>query len=369
MLSTHRKGRLSMKNYRNVSFNRIKDFGIYAEQKLKSGHIIVEIWLNEEKNEIKKLISYANDKNGQAKVWRRTDSEEMKRSSVIVEEMIPAYQFEHPDTLHSRWYPEIESDRQTILDFKLLKDNFSRKLNLFQDDNQCLCLENKDNEKMYCQYYVSAKQGDFRNWGGPLERVFIKEWMSAYGSEKFTSRNRDLVQDNYLKSGETFPDEDTASVRTNIFQHAPEAMVLGQETFLLKNKMFRVHNFYEYESLVLAQDASLIYSKMMYKGKYYLVGQYRLMGACMDDYLEKDYWRPCTNWGSRILKMEQPSESHSTRSRKRSREAFEKDTVETCCWIVLGVYDEAAEIPFDMDYLLSDPVCDRLLNDIVGEIG
>ena len=145
---------------------------------------------------------------------------------------------------------------------------------------------------------------------------------------------------------------------------------MARKHFCLKNKMFRVHNFYEYESLVLAQDASLIYSKMMYKGKYYLVGQYRLMGACMDECLEKDYWRPCTNLGSRILKMEQPSEADDKmRRKKRSREAFADDTVETCCWIVLGVYDEEAEIPFDMDYLLSDPVCDRLLNDIVGEVG
>ena len=139
---------------------------------------------------------------------------------------------------------------------------------------------------------------------------------------------------------------------------------------MLKNKMFRVHNFYHYESLVWAQDASLIYRKMLYKGKYYLIGQYRLMGACMDECLEKDYWRPCTNLGSRILKMEQPSEADDKmRSKKRSREAFADDTVETCSWIVLRVSDEEAEIPFDMEYLLSDPVCDKLLHDIVGEVG
>ena len=58
-----------------------------------------------------------------------------------------------------------------------------------------------------------------------------------------------------------------------------------------------------------------------------------------------------------------------TRSKKRSREAFAVDTVETCSWIVLRVSDEEAEIPFDMEYLLSDPVCDKLLHDIVGEVG
>ena len=42
-----------MKNYRSVSLNRIKDFETYAEKKLKAGHIIIEIRLNEERNEIR----------------------------------------------------------------------------------------------------------------------------------------------------------------------------------------------------------------------------------------------------------------------------------------------------------------------------
>ena len=306
-----------MKNYRSVSLNRIKDFETYAEKKLKAGHIIIEIRLNEERNEIRKIVSYAQDKNGQTWIWQKTDSEEMKRKA-----------------------------------------------------DPCLRLENPDNEKMYCQYYVSVKQGDFKNWGGPSESVFIREWMSAYGLEKSTSWNRDFVQEAHLKAGETFSGEDITSVETSLLHNDSDSKVLAQETFLLKNKMFRVHNFYQYESLVWAQDASLIYRKMLYKGKYYLIGQYRLMGACMDECLEKDYWRPCTNLGSRILKMEQPSEADDKmRSKKRSREAFADDTVETCSWIALRVSDEEAEIPFDMEYLLSDPVCDKLLHDIVGEVG
>lgn len=306
-----------MKNYRSVSLNRIKDFETYAEKKLKAGHIIIEIRLNEERNEIRKIVSYAQDKNGQTWIWQKTDSEEMKRKA-----------------------------------------------------DPCFCLENPDNEKMYCQYYVSVKQGDFKNWGGPSESVFIREWMSAYGLEKSTSWNRDFVQEAHLKAGETFSGEDITSVETSLLHNDSDSKVLAQETFLLKNKMFRVHNFYQYESLVWAQDASLIYRKMLYKGKYYLIGQYRLMGACMDECLEKDYWRPCTNLGSRILKMEQPSEADDKmRSKKRSREAFAGDTVETCSWIALRVSDEEAEIPFDMEYLLSDPVCDKLLHDIVGEVG
>lgn len=306
-----------MKNYRIVSLNRIKDFETYAEEKLKAGHIIIEIRLNEERNEIRKIVSYAQDKNGQTWIWQKTDSEELKRSG-----------------------------------------------------DPCFCLENPDNEKMYCQYYVSVKQGDFKNWGGPSESVFIREWMSAYGLEKSTSWKQDFVQEAHLKAGETFSGEDITSVETSLLHNDSDAKVLEQETFLLKNKMFRVHNFYNYESLVWAQDASLIYRKMLYKGKYYLIGQYRLMGACMDECLEKDYWRPCTNLGSRILKMEKPSEADDkTRSKKRSREAFAGDTVETCSWIALRVSDEEAEIPFDMEYLLSDPVCDKLLHDIVGEVG
>ena len=110
-----------MKNYRSVSLNRIKDFETYAEKKLKAGHIIIEIRLNEERNEIRKIVSYAQDKNGQTWIWQKTDSEEMKRKA-----------------------------------------------------DPCLRLENPDNEKMYCQYYVSVKQGDFKNW---------EDHRKAYSSE------------------------------------------------------------------------------------------------------------------------------------------------------------------------------------------
>ena len=58
------------------------------------------------------------------------------------------------------------------------------------------------------RYYVSVKQGDFKNWGGPSESVFIREWMSAYGLEKSTSWNRDFVQEAHLKASETFSGED-----------------------------------------------------------------------------------------------------------------------------------------------------------------
>ena len=80
-----------MKNYRSVSLNRIKDFETYAEKKLKAGHIIIDIRLNEERNEIRKIVSYAQDKNGQTWIWQKTDSEEMKRKAD------PCFCLENPD--------------------------------------------------------------------------------------------------------------------------------------------------------------------------------------------------------------------------------------------------------------------------------
>ena len=162
-----------MKNYRSVSLNRIKDFETYAEKKLKAGHIIIEIRLNEERNEIRKIVSYAQDKNGQTWIWQKTDLEEMKRKA-----------------------------------------------------DPCFCLENPDNEKIYCQYYVSVKQGDFKNWGGPSESVFIREWISAYGLEKSTSWNRDFVQEAHLKASETFSGEDITSVETSLLHNDSDSKVL-----------------------------------------------------------------------------------------------------------------------------------------------
>lgn len=176
------------------------------------------------------------------------------------------------------------------------------------------------------------------------------------------------------KAGELVSDDYTTSEKNNIFQCDSEAKILGQETFLLNDTMFKLHNFYDYASIIWAKEAGLIYRKIMYKGQYYLVGQYRLNGVCIEENAGKDYWRYCTNCGNKILKRMQPSEAYlrtltKSRRKKCSREIFVNDSIETCCWIVLGCYDKESDIPFDMKDLLSTQVTDWLMCDIVGEAG
>ena len=46
-----------MKNYKQIPFSRIKNIESYVEKKLKAGHIIIQILVNEDKKEIDELIS------------------------------------------------------------------------------------------------------------------------------------------------------------------------------------------------------------------------------------------------------------------------------------------------------------------------
>lgn len=45
-----------MKNYKKIPFNRIKDIESYVGKKLKAGHIIIRIAVNEDKKEISELV-------------------------------------------------------------------------------------------------------------------------------------------------------------------------------------------------------------------------------------------------------------------------------------------------------------------------
>ena len=46
--------------YKKIPFNRIKNMEKYVTEKLKKGHAIIQILVNEDRNSIDELISYAN---------------------------------------------------------------------------------------------------------------------------------------------------------------------------------------------------------------------------------------------------------------------------------------------------------------------
>ena len=101
-----------MKNYMKIPFNRIKDIESYVEKKLKAGHIIIRILVNEDHKEIDDLISYANDKECQSYYRSLTDSDEQLKTCVISEyvELYYAYKGKNRDS--GTCDIDIQADRQ-----------------------------------------------------------------------------------------------------------------------------------------------------------------------------------------------------------------------------------------------------------------
>lgn len=82
-----------MKNYEKIPFTEIDNIESYVEEKLRDGHVIIQIRVNETNKEIDELISYANDKECRSYYQSLTDSNEQLKTSVISEMLEPYYAF------------------------------------------------------------------------------------------------------------------------------------------------------------------------------------------------------------------------------------------------------------------------------------
>lgn len=179
-----------------------------------------------------------------------------------------------------------------------------------------------------------------------------------------------MSKEGYLVSDYYVTTEDN-----NIFQQDSAANVLEEADYLLQDRKFRLHNLYECESIMYAKEAWIKFRKIRFKDKYYWVGKYKLSGACIAEELDGKYWTNCHNWGNKILNIV----NHSDILRKDfagkrrtdcSKSIFEKDTVETYCWVPIAISEGGEyDFPFNEEYLLSDEILDRLMRDILGEAG
>lgn len=168
-----------MKNYEKIPFNQISNIESYVEEKLKAGHIIIQILVNDDSKEIFNLVSYANDKECQSSYRNIADSEEQLKTSVIAEDLDPYYAFkdgEKEQDVHTANI-DIETDCQYIVDFQsVIKDFVSIEKKYcngegFQDDGVT----------MHYAFYISTDKGDIANFGGSMELDFIEEWMTEHG--------------------------------------------------------------------------------------------------------------------------------------------------------------------------------------------
>lgn len=167
-----------MKDYEKIPFGEIDNIESYIEEKLKSGHIIIQILVNETHRQIDELISYANDKECQSYYVSLTDSDEQLKTSVIEERLEPYYAFK--DTEKSGNIEtgniDIETDSQNVIDFSTFIEEFKSMEKYYDGENT----KWNDGNSHY-EFYISIDKGDIENFGGCLETEFITEWMSERG--------------------------------------------------------------------------------------------------------------------------------------------------------------------------------------------
>lgn len=168
-----------MKNYKKIPFSRIKNIESYVERKLKAGHIIIQILVNEDKKEIDELISYANDKKCESYYRSLTDSDEQLQTCVISECMEPYYAFKDEKRKAGTCDIDIDADLQDVIDFYEFKKDIKAMEKYYSGES----FQWKDYDDSSCHYefYISLEKGDIANFGGCLEIDFVTEWMEEQG--------------------------------------------------------------------------------------------------------------------------------------------------------------------------------------------
>lgn len=181
-----------MKYYEKIPFSEINNIESYVEEKLRDGHVIIQILVNEDKKEIDELISYANDKDCKSYYRCLTDSDEQLRSSVISEYMQLYYAFKDEKRDSSTCDIDIGGDRQDVIDFHTFKKDFKDMEKYYS--GKSFHYENYDGKTHY-EFYVSTGNADvceecnIGNIGGYLEVEFATEWMAEQGYYQKSKRS------------------------------------------------------------------------------------------------------------------------------------------------------------------------------------
>lgn len=168
-----------MRNYEKIPFNQISNIESYVEEKLKAGHIIIQIAVNEDKKEISELVSYANDKECVSFFRNLAGIGEEELPKRVIEEVLePYYAFKDANKEHDIHTADIdiETDCQYITNFRRFKETIKEMEKYFNGD--CFHV---DSETMHYEFYISNGKGDIANFGGSMELDFITEWMTEHG--------------------------------------------------------------------------------------------------------------------------------------------------------------------------------------------
>lgn len=155
-----------MKNYKKVQVKQIKDMGKYVTQKIRQGYVIIDVSLNDAKNEIVDVTSYANDRNCASYYYRYlAGSDDYLKANIMIEQLEPILELGEEEP-----YTDIYWDDQNFTTF---------------DDLESLFKDWKKDSVGECSYhyhsdlYISKVPADLSDFGGPLELAFIDECVTV----------------------------------------------------------------------------------------------------------------------------------------------------------------------------------------------
>lgn len=167
-----------MKNYTKIPFTRIPNIESYVEQKLKEGHCIIQIIVNENCQEIEELVSWANDSGLESFYRGFADSDEQLMCNVIVEHLTPYYAFKDKSNDGSTANIDIDNDNQDIISFDSFKSTFTTMEKEYYSGKP---YGGDDGDTEHFEFYISNEKADIENFGGHMELEFIEEWMTEQG--------------------------------------------------------------------------------------------------------------------------------------------------------------------------------------------
>lgn len=172
------ENRLDMKDYKKIPFNEIDNIESYVEEKLRNGHVIIQIRVNETNKEIDELISYANDKECQSFYQSLADSNEQLRTSVISEMLEPYYAFNDKGKSENEeiFDIDINTDSQNVIDFNTFKKDFRDMEEYYSGESSHI-----DDDSVHYEFFISDEKGNMGDFGGCLEIEFVIEWMIEQG--------------------------------------------------------------------------------------------------------------------------------------------------------------------------------------------
>lgn len=196
---------------------------------------------------------------------------------------------------------------------------------------------------------------------------FRREWL-----ELEDNKNR---IDRFLRSlnGEIVTDYYSDDAELNIVQEDKKARIFGEEEICYKDKVFTLENGYSWTGRIKVKTASFHIKRFQFRRQYVIAGCYKLSGVAEER--DVDYYDRQEVYGNPVLRTEyysrNPYDSYRSIQDKelqdfRDFSNFERDTIESICYIVLKEFRSLEEM---QRYQIKKRDLENMMRDILGEAG